>query len=127
MKFLNSILGLAILSTLFFGCKDTASRPTDKNSAKETTTKEIAIAVKPEKVSFKIDGMVCPDGCAKMIEKKLSETQGVQEAKVDFKAKTATVSFDLDKLSSADLVKAVESAGDGKTYKVSDVKTGNKV
>ncbi len=125
MKILNSILGLALLSTLFFGCKDTASKPTDEN-ALATTKKEIAIAVKPEKVSFKIDGMVCPEGCSKMIEKKLAETQGVQEVKVDYEAKTATINFDLDKISSQDLVKAVESAGDGKTYKVSDVKTGIK-
>jgi periplasmic mercuric ion binding protein len=125
MKILNSILGFALLSTLSIGCKDTASKPTDEN-ALATTKKEIAIAVKPEKVSFKIDGMVCPDGCAKMIEKKLAETQGVQEVNVDYEAKTATVNFDLDKISSQDLVKAVESAGDGKTYKVSDVKTGIK-
>ncbi len=123
MKFSNSIFGLALVSTLFFGCKDTASKPTAEN-AEATATKEIAIAVKPEKVSFKIDGMVCPEGCAKMIEKKLAETQGVQEVKVDYDAKTATVNFDLDKLSSEAIVKAVESAGDGKTYKVSDVKTG---
>lgn len=125
MKSLNSIFGLALLATLFFGCKDTASKPTDGNIA-ATAKKEISIAVKPEKVSFKIDGMVCPDGCSKMIEKKLAETQGVQEAKVDYEAKTATVNFDLDKISSQDLVKEVESAGDGKTYKVSDVKTENK-
>ena len=71
--------------------------------------------------------MVCPDGCAKMIEKKLADTKGVQEVKVDYEAKTATVNFDLDKLSSDQLVKAVESAGDGKTYKVSDLKTIKKV
>ena len=126
MKILNSILSFALLSTLFVGCKNTASGPTAEN-VEAKTTKEIAIVVKPEKVSFTIDGMVCPDGCAKMIEKKLAETEGVQDVKVDFEAKTATVNFDLDKISSQNLVKAVESAGDGKTYKVSNVKTGNKV
>ena len=126
MKFSNFILVFAVLSTVLFGCKDTASKPIAEN-AEVSTKKEIAVAVKPEKVSFTIDGMVCPDGCAKMIEKKLAETQGVQEAKVDYKAKTATVNFDLDKVSSQDLVKAVELAGDGKTYKVSNVKTENKI
>ena len=125
MKFLNPIFGLVVVATLFFGCKDTASKPTAKN-VEATTTKEIAIAAKPEKVSFKIDGMMCPDGCAKMIQKKLADTKGVQEVKVDFEAKTATVNFDLDQLSAAAIVKAVETAGDGKTYKVSDVKTGTK-
>lgn len=125
MKFLTPLFGLALVATLFFGCKDTASKPTAENTD-AAATKEIAIAVKPEKVSFKIDGMVCPGGCAKMIETKLAETKGVQEAKVDYDAKTATVNFDLDKLSSEAIIKAVESAGDGKTYKVSDVKTATK-
>ena len=125
MKFSNPLFGLTVVATLFFGCKDTASKPKAENTD-STTTKEIAIAAKPEKVSFKIDGMMCPDGCAKMIQKKLADTKGVQEVKVDFEAKTATVNFDLDQLSSAAIVKAVETAGDGKTYKVSDVKTGTK-
>lgn len=126
MKFSKSIVTLA-LSTLFFAAcnKNTASKPAD-NSAEGTTKKEVAAAVKPETASFKIDGMVCPDGCAKTIEKKLSEMDGVQNAKVDFEKKEATINFDLDKLKSEDLVKAVETTGDGKTYKVSDVKTGTK-
>ena len=49
---------------------------------------------------------------------------GVQNAKVDLDKKVATVNFDLDKLKSDDLVKAVESTGDGQTYKVYNVKTG---
>lgn len=125
MKFSNSIFGFALVSSILFSCKDTASKPTAVNS-EATSKKEISIATHPEKVTFTIDGMVCPDGCAKMIEKKLVETQGVQEAKVDYEAKTAKVNFDLDKISTQDLVKAVETSGDGKTYKVSEVLTGEK-
>ena len=84
---------------LFTGCKDAASKP-PISASNETTKKEVAAAVKPETASFKIDGMVCPDGCAKMIEKKLNGMNGVQEAKVNFETKTATVNFDLDQLSS---------------------------
>lgn len=124
MKFSKSLLGLAISAILFIGCKDTASKPTEDK--KEIATNK-QVAVKPQTASFSIDGMVCTEGCAKMIEKKLAAMPGVQEVKVDFEAKKATVNFDLDKLSSKDLVKAVETAGDGKTYKVSDVKTGIKV
>jgi copper chaperone CopZ len=68
--------------------------------------------------------MTCAVGCAKTIEKQLSEMDGVQNAKVDFDKKVATVNFDLDKLKSEDLVKAVESTGDGQTYKVSNIKLG---
>jgi len=121
MKFSKAIAGLALATVLFIGCKNSASGP-----AEETTKKEVAAAVKPETASFTVDGMTCPDGCAKTIEKKLSEIEGVQNAKVDFDKKQATVNFDLDKLTSDDLVKAVETTGDGQTYKVSNVKTGTK-
>jgi mercuric ion binding protein len=124
MKFSKAIAGLALATVLFIGCKNSASGPAEETT--EETKKEVAAAVKPETASFTIDGMTCPDGCAKTIEKKLSEIEGVQNAKVDFDKKQATVNFDLDKLTSDDLVKAVETTGDGQTYKVSNVKTGTK-
>jgi mercuric ion binding protein len=122
MNFSKSILTIALASITLFGCKDKA---TDATSEKETATakKEIAVAVKPETASFKIEGMSCAIGCAKTIEKELADMNGVQNAKVDFDTKQATVNFDADKLSSADLIKTVEAAADGKTYKVSEIKT----
>jgi|SRR6478672_9313191 len=124
MKLTGYLASALVTGLLVTGCKDTASKP-QIAAANETAKSEVA-AAKPETASFKIDGMVCPDGCAKMIEKKLSGMDGVQNVKVDFETKTATVNFDLDKLSATDLVKTVETAGDGKTYKVSEVKTGAK-
>ena len=126
MKFSKSILGIAVATVLFVSCKNNEKTPAEATT-KTDTKKEIAAAVKPETASFTIDGMTCPEGCAKTIEKKLSEMDGVQNAKVDFDKKQATVNFDLDKLKSEDLVKAVETTGDGQTYKVSNVKTGTKV
>jgi periplasmic mercuric ion binding protein len=125
MKFSKSIARLALATILFVGCKNSASKPSE-DSTESGTNKEVAAAVKPETASFTIDGMTCPEGCAKTIEKKLSEMDGVQSAKVDFDKKQATVNFDLDKLKSDDLVKAVETTGDGQTYKVSNVKTETK-
>lgn len=124
MKFSKSIIGLAIATTLFVSCKKNETM--DAEAPEASAKKEVAAATKPETASFTIDGMTCPEGCAKTIEKKLSEIDGVQNAKVDFDKKQATVNFDLDKLKSEDLVKAVETTGDGQTYKVSNVKTGTK-
>lgn len=92
----------------------------------ETAQNQKAPAVKPEIASMHIEGMTCAIGCAKTIEEKLAETPGVQEAKVDFDKKEATVHFDADKLSEKDLTKLVESCADGKTYKVSNVKVDKK-
>ncbi len=125
MKFSKSIIGFALATMLVVACKKNENKAADAKDA--STKKEVAAAVKPETASFHIEGMTCAIGCAKTIEEKLSKMDGVQKAKVDFDKKEATVNFDLDKLKSEDLVKAVETTGDGKTYKVSDVKTGNKV
>jgi copper chaperone CopZ len=126
MRISKGIVGLALVSVLFVGCKNTDSKPTEVKE-EATAKKEIAAATKPETATFHVEGMTCEVGCAKTIEEKLAEMDGVQNAKVDFETKTATVNFDLDKLKSEDLVKAAESCADGKTYKVSDVKLGNKV
>jgi len=122
MKLSHSILTLALTSTLFIGCKDTANAPTDVAEAK----KEVTVAKKPETATIHIEGMTCAIGCAKAIEEKLTEMNGVQKAKVDFDKKEATINFDLDVLTSDDLVKAIEATADGKSYKTSDVKLGNK-
>jgi copper chaperone CopZ len=123
MKIQNSIIGLAVTTLFFISCKNN-DKALVETTKKTDVKKEIAAVVKPETASFSIDGMTCAVGCAKTIEKQLSEMDGVQNAKVDFDKKVATVNFDLDKLKSEDLVKAVESTGDGQTYKVSNIKLG---
>lgn len=125
MKFSNSIIVIALATLLIVSCKNNNSK-SDEIATKSDAKKEIAAAVKPETASFTIDGMTCPEGCAKTIEKSLSEMDGVQNAKVDFDKKLATVNFDLDKLKSEEIVKAVEAIGDGQSYKVSNVKIGTK-
>jgi copper chaperone CopZ len=47
---------------------------------------------------------------------------GVQKATVDFDKKEATVDFDAAILNADKIKKTVESAADGETYKVSDLK-----
>ena len=83
MKFSNSIIVIALATLLIVSCKNNNSK-SDETATKSDAKKEIAAAVKPETASFTIDGMTCPEGCAKTIEKSLSEMDGVQNAKVDF-------------------------------------------
>jgi copper chaperone CopZ len=124
MNFTKSILTFGLASSLLFSCKDTASKPTAVASAEATTTEKApVVAAKPETASFKIDGMTCAIGCARTIETKLSKMNGVQKATVDFDKKQATVEFDGAVLNAEKLTKAVESTGDGETYKVSEMKT----
>ena len=126
MNFTKLLLTIGIASTLLFSCKDTASKPAVGNAEAKADKKEVA-ALKPETATFKVDGMTCAIGCARTIQEKLSKMDGVQKATVDFDKKQATVEFDAAVLTPEILTKAVESTGDGETYKVSEMKTNGKV
>ena len=116
MNFSKSLLTFGIASILLVGCKDAANKPaasTDETKA----SKEVVVAVKPETATFKVDGMTCAMGCAKTIETKLSKMKGVQKATVNFDKKQATVEYDAAILTPEKLKKAIETTGDGETYK----------
>lgn len=126
MKLTKTLAAFALAAALFVSCKDTSkdgnidTNPADTTVTDSTTVKETAANL--ETTSFTIDGMTCPMGCAATIEKKLANMDGVQEAKVDYEAKTATISFDADKQTPEKFVETVEGIANG-AYKVSDVKS----
>jgi P-type Cu+ transporter len=64
-----------------------------------------------ERVQLELEGMTCAS-CAARIERKLNRLEGVQAA-VNFATEEATVRFDPDRATVADLVRAVEAAGYG--------------
>ncbi len=125
MNFSKSLLVLALSGVMFVSCKNEtkateAGEPTE--TAKDTTAGKVT-AENLQTASFTIDGMSCAVGCAKTIEKKLASLDGVQEAKVDFEKKTATVAYDSAKQTPETLVETVEAVAGGETYKVSNVKS----
>ena len=119
---MKNIQNIAIATIIVFfsvSCKKEASVET-----KEVTKAKTEIAAKNlETANFTINGMTCAIGCAKTIEKKLTEMNGVQKAAVDFDKKEAIVEFDATIQTPEKLTTAVESSGDGQTYKVSAMKT----
>lgn len=113
MKNIKTI-AFASLIILFTGsCKKEATIEAEK------VTKTEIIAENLETANFTIDGMTCAVGCAKTIESKLNETEGVQEAVVDFESKIATVSYDKTKLNVTSLTSTIEKVAGGDVYKVS--------
>lgn len=115
-------LSLTIIGLSLSSCK----KDNDNAAKKEVTIKkEIVAAIEPKKATFEIKGMTCAIGCAKTIEEKLSDMEGVQKAAVDFDKKIAVVDFDATKQTPETLTKAVESAADGKTYTVANLTTSN--
>ena len=120
MNFSKSLMFIALAGVMFTSCKETASE--NLADAEDAAVVEKTVALQPETASFSIEGMSCAVGCAATIEKKLASTEGIQEAKVDFDKKEATVNFDADVISPEKIQEIVEKAADGKTYKVSDIK-----
>ena len=118
MKILKSLLILTVSGLAFVSCKENL-----KATAKNETSLATAATGKIETASFTISGMSCAVMCANKIEKELSAMDGVKKARVDFDKKLATVQYDSDKLSPEKLVEKVESVADGKTYKVSNLKS----
>ena len=125
MKFTKIIASLAIAGLVFVSCKKEEDKSLAVATAEKNAPKEKK-AIAPENVqtaSFTIDGMTCAIGCAKTIEQELSDLDGVEKATVDFEKKTAIVTFDKSVQNPENLTKVVQETGDGKTYKVSNVKS----
>jgi mercuric ion binding protein len=124
MNFTKSIAIIALSSLLFVSCKDnkTTAETDSTETAAPKVKKEIA-AANLQTASFKIEGMTCAIGCAKTIQEELTDLDGVQTATVDFDKKLATVTFDKTVQTPESLTKVVQATGDGKTYKVSDMKS----
>lgn len=126
MNFTKSIAIIALSGLLFASCKDNKAEVNAETASTEVAApkvkKEIA-AANLQTASFKIEGMTCAIGCAKTIQEELTALDGVQEAKVDFDKKLATVTFDKTVQTPESLTKVVQETGDGKTYKVSNMKS----
>lgn len=126
MNFTKSITIITLTGLLLVSCKKNADEASATNAKAEIETpkvkKEIA-AANLQTATFKIEGMTCAIGCAKTIEEELSKLDGVQKATVDFDKKLATVTFDKTIQNPESLTKVVEATGDGKTYKVSNMKS----
>lgn len=125
MNFKKSIVTLVLAGVLFVGCKEKESETVSKETAETAAPvvkKEIA-AANLQTASFSVEGMTCAVGCAKTIQEDLTGLEGVQKATVDFDTKIATVTFDKTVQTPEKLTTVVEAAADGKTYKVSNMKS----
>ncbi len=96
---------------------------TTKNPEKKTVAhnEEVTTTITNENlshISFAVEGMTCEVGCAARIEKKVAAMEGVAVSKVDFEAKTASVSFDSTLISFDDMRATIEALGDD--YKVGE-------
>jgi Cu+-exporting ATPase len=126
MNINKSIAALALASLLFVSCKkntEIAQKETAKIEKEAPKVKKEIVAENLQIAKFSVTGMTCAVGCAKTIQEKLTDLDGVQTAEVNFEKKSAIVTFDKTIQTPANLTKVVQATGDGKTYTVSNMKS----
>ena len=125
MNALKTVLTLIILFTIS-ACKQ--PQPKVITVATENTTNDKNIENKNTNASytkseFNIEGMTCAMGCAKTIENKLANTNGVKAVTVDFEKTLATIEFDPTLINEALISETVSKVG--AVYTVKNFKTLN--
>jgi periplasmic mercuric ion binding protein len=73
-------------------------------------TAGMAFAAPPQTATLAVENMTC-GACPIVVKKALEKVPGVSATAVDFDKKTATVTFDLDKATTARLTQATTEAG----------------
>ncbi|CAA0201356.1 heavy-metal-associated domain-containing protein [Tenacibaculum maritimum] len=116
MRIQKIIFGITLTSLLFISCKN----ETKKEENKKEDSKEVLVP-NVQSLSLKISGMSCEIGCAKTIQSKLSKKEGITNAKVIFNDSIATVSYDANKVSKAEIMGFIEGIAGGEQYKTSEV------
>ncbi|MCF8257162.1 MAG: cation transporter [Flavobacteriales bacterium] len=72
-----------------------------------------------------IDGMACPNGCARPIQDNCAKLTGVAESRVDFASGKGYFTFDAAKLSEKDIIACIEGTNGGDHYKVVSIEGEN--
>ena len=67
---------------------------------------------------YRVEGMMCAINCPQKVNDSLNGVDGIKSCKVDFKSKTATVTFDDEKIDSDKIAKTIAK---GTYYKVMDL------
>jgi len=117
----NKLLSIILLFIVLVltSCKEKAEKQ-DEQTSEIIKTEQLAEADVKE-VSISIEGMTCEIGCARTIQSKLSKTEGVEFAKVNFEKKKGVVKYDANKVSEKQIVAVVEKIAGGDLYKVTEI------
>jgi len=116
MNSFKKVFYLMILFSLAVACN---AKQTEK-VAKPIENAQVAQNLKNVEVA--IEGMTCEIGCARLIQSKLSKTEGVTFVEVSFENKVGNITFDENKISNEKIKETIQKIAGGDTYKVIDIK-----
>ena len=85
----------ATAALLLSGCSEAVVETVEESHTVETTPVAFNTAGAPT-VAFSVPDMMCEFACVEQVKKALSAQPGVEDVKVDFEAKRATVAIDRD-------------------------------
>tara|TARA_R110002111_G_scaffold56176_1_gene96014 strand:- start:651 stop:1199 length:549 start_codon:yes stop_codon:yes gene_type:complete len=104
-------------AVLFTACGDSKSSSNEAEvieigTPEKKVEKEVLAENKVE-VKMEVEGMTCAMGCAKYIEDKVGDMNGIVSSNVDFEEKIATFEFDKTVTSSEEIQKFISNIHDG--------------
>ena len=112
MKKLVQFLGVSILTiSLLNSCGSVPEQKTIAADSKVDKTE--VLAENRAEVKMEVEGMVCAMGCAKFIEDKVGNLNGIVASNVDFEEGTALFEFDKTTVSSEEIEKFINDMHDG--------------
>lgn len=112
------ILSLAMMASaaLFIGCGQTSTEASHEEAAVEMM--KVEEMETPTQLAVKIDGMMCPSGCAAAIQSECGKLAGMGESSVNFEEGKGYFTFDASKLTQADVISCIEKTNGGDHYTV---------
>ncbi len=122
MKFISNFI-LIVLILLTLSCdnkvKEKDSKIISKNNSSEIVKEDSTTTY--AKTEFQISGMTCEIGCARLIQSRLSKTNGVKTIKVVFEDSIGYIEYDKTKLSNKKIKQIVENIAGGDIYTVKKI------
>lgn len=116
---MKNLIIISIGAMLFFATSQMCGCGCKANA--QTTKQENKRQVETKTVTLKITGMTC-GGCAKHVHSALSKKDGIIENEVKYPGDIATIKYNPNKITVAEIIKTIETTG----YKAQEMKEDEK-
>jgi len=115
-------LQIGLVAVITLAISSCSNEPKQVEISTEKIEKTELLAENKKSVDMKVEGMVCAMGCAKYIEDKVAEVEGVVLSEVNFEEGIAHFEFDQSTVSSEEIESFINNIHDGQ-YKAKIAET----